>query len=133
MQVFTTLHTNGNGYWSNKAKAVDITQLRLQYCNPEKDFGELCVHFATDELGCNCWDVNTDGLIYTDKLFKAQLRVYLMTLGFTEAEAMDVEYSEQGMQTEEYVSCDVGAKFLAGLERLDEAHLFTIWKECIDV
>jgi len=128
MQVFATLHTNGLGYWSNKAKAVDITQLRLQYCNPEKDFGELCVHFTEAS-----WNTATDGLIYTDKQFRTELRAYLQTIGFTEAEANDVSYSEQGMQTEEYVSFDVGAKFLKGLERLDEAHLFTIWKECIDV
>jgi hypothetical protein len=128
MQIFTTLHTNGLGYWSNKAKAVDITQLRLQYCNPEKDFGELCVHFAPTS-----WDTATDGLIYTDKLFRTELRAYLQTIGFTAEEANDVSYSEQGMQDEEYVSFDVGAKFLKGLERLDEAHLFTIWKECIDV
>jgi hypothetical protein len=133
MNVFTTLHTNGLGYWSRKATAVDITKLDLQYCNYERDFGELCVHFATDELGCNCWDTAVDGLIYTDKQFMTELRAYLQTIGFTEAEANDVSYSEQGMQTDEYVSCDVGAAFLEGLERLDESHVYTIWKECLDV
>ena len=128
MNVFTTLHTNGLGYWSSKATAVDIEELRLQYCNPEKDFGELCVHFASYS-----WDTTVDGLIYTDKQFMSELRVYLQTIGFTEAEANDVSYSEQGMQDDEYVSCDVGACFLSGLERLDESHLYTIWKECIDV
>jgi len=128
MQTFTTLHTNGQGYWSRKATAVDIESLRLQYCNFERDFGELCVHFASSS-----WDVDADGLIYTDKQFMTELRAYLQTIGFTEAEANDVSYSEQGMQTEEYVSCDVGAVFLAGLERLDESHVYTIWKECLDV
>ena len=128
MNVFTTLNTNGNGYWSNKAKAVDVTQLRLQYCNPERDFGELCVHFTPAS-----WNTATDGLIYTDKLFMQELRAYLQTIGFTEAEANDVSYSEQGMQDEEYVSLDVGETFLEGLERLDEAHLYEIWKECLDV
>jgi hypothetical protein len=122
------LETNGRGYWSRKVTEVDIEELRLQYCNPEQDFGELCVHFAQSD-----WDVSKDGLIYTDKKFMQGLRAYLQTIGFTKAEANDVSYSEQGMQTEEYVSCDVGAKFLKGLERVDEAHLFTIWKECIDV
>ena len=128
MNVFTTLHTNGNGYWSSKATAVDIESLRLQYCNYERDFGELCVHFTSAS-----WDTATDGLIYTDKQFMTELRAYLQTIGFTEAEANDVSYSEQGMQTDEYVSCDVGAVFLEGLERLDEAHLYEIWKECLDV
>ena len=128
MQKFTTLYTAGNGYWSRTAKAVDITQLRLQYCNPEKDFGELCVHFDTTQ-----WDVNVDGLIYTDKQFMSELRAYLETLGFTSAEAADVEYSEQGMQEDNYVSCDVGAKFIEGLERLDPAHVNDIHMECLDV
>ena len=128
MNVFTTLTTGGDGLWSNKQRDVDVTQLRLQYCNPERNFGELCVHFTPAS-----WNTATDGLIYTDTQFLYELRVYLMTIGFTEAEALDVNYSEQGMQDDEYVSLDVGAVFLDGLERLDEAHLYTIWKECIDV
>ena len=128
MQIFTTLNTNGLGYWSNKRKAVDVTKLDLQYCNPEKDFGELCVYFTQAS-----WDTAVDGLIYTDKLFRTELRAYLLSLGFTEAEVNDVNYSEQGMQTEEYVSCDVGAKFIAGLERLDPAHVNAVHEECLDV
>ena len=128
MNVFTTLHTNGYGYWSNKRKAVDVTKLDLQYCTAEKDFGELCVYFTSAS-----WDTATDGLIYTDKLFRTELRAYLQTLGFTEAEVNDVNYSEQGMQTDNYVSCDVGAVFIAGLERMDPQHVATVWKECLDV
>ena len=128
MQTFTTLHTNGKGYWSDVAKAVDITKLDLQYCTAERDFGELCVYFNT-----NSWDVNTNGLIYTDKLFMTELRAYLQTIGFTAEEANDVSYSEQGMQTDEYVSCDVGAVFIAGLMRLDSAHVNAVWEECLDV
>jgi hypothetical protein len=126
--VYTTLNTNGRGYWSRKATAVAITKLDLQYISNERDFGELCVYFAQAS-----WDVNTDGLIYTDKQFMTELRAYLQTIGFSEAEANDVNYSEQGMQTEEYVSCDVGAKFIAGLERLDFAHVQAVYEECADV
>ena len=126
--IYTTLHTNGLGYWSRTAKAVDVTKLDLQYINNERDFGELCVHFTSDS-----WDVNTMGLIYTDKLFRTELRAYLQTLGFTEAEANDVSYSEQGMQGDNYVSCDVGAVFIAGLTRLDPQHVNAVFEECIDV
>ena len=125
MQVFTTLNTNGNGYWSNTAKAVDITELRLQYINEERDFGELCVQFAEDS-----WDCNTHGLIYTDKQFMQELRTYLQTLGFTAQEANDVSYSEQGMQGDDYVSCDVGADFINGLTRLDAAHVEEAYTDC---
>lgn len=126
--IYTTLNTNGRGYWSRTAKAVDVTKLDLQYINNERDFGELCVYFTADS-----WDVSTMGLIYTDKQFKAELREYLVSLGFTQAEAHDVDYSEQGMQSDNYVSCDVGAKFIAGLERLDPAHVAAVFAECADI
>ena len=125
---FTTLHTDGTGLWSDKATAVAITSLDLQYINNERDFGELCVHFDTAT-----WDVDTDGLIYTDPLFKAELRAYLQTLGFTAEEANDVEYSEAGMQCEHYVSCDVGLDFINGLTRLDPAHVQAVYEECADI
>ena len=100
----TTLNTNGRGYWSNKAKAVAVTKLALPYVNDEGDFGELCVYFNTDT-----WDVDTDGLIYTDKQFSTELREALTNAGF---DASDVGYSEQGMQGDNYVSLDVGPKFI---------------------
>ena len=123
-----TLHTNGRGYWSTTAKAVDVEALDLQYITNDKDFGELCLHFNTND-----WDTATDGLIYTDKLFMQELRAYLQTVGFTEAEANDVNYSEQGMQSDNYVSCDVGAVFIAGLERLEPAHVQAVFVECADI
>ena len=128
-----TLHTNGNGYWSRTAKAVDVEALDLQYITNDKDFGELCLHFATDDMTANCWDTSTMGLIYTDKLFMRELRAYLQTVGFTEAEANDVNYSEQGMQSDNYVSCDVGLEFINGLTRLEPQHVQAVHEECADI
>ena len=125
MQVFTTLHTDGRGYWSNVRRAVDIEKLQLSYVNEEHDFGELCVYFAQ-----HSWHTDTDGLIYTDKQFMQELRTYLQTLGFTEQEANDVSYSEQGMQGDDYVSCDVGKAFINGLIRLDAAHVEEAYAGC---
>jgi len=99
-----TLHTAGDGYWSNVAKAVEITGLQLSYTNDELDFGELCVYFNT-----KTWDVNKDGLIYTDSLFLEDLCLMLDNMGF---DASDVSYSEQGMQGDNYVSLDVGECFI---------------------
>jgi hypothetical protein len=123
-----TLHTNGKGLWSDKATTVTVEALDLLYISNERDFGELCIHFNTND-----WDVDTDGLIYTDPLFKEELRAYLQQLGFTAEEANDVDYSEQGMQSDNYVSCDVGAVFIAGLERLEPEHVHAVWEECLDV
>jgi hypothetical protein len=97
-----TLNTNGRGYWSRAVKAVRIVDMRLGYIADDKDFGELCVYFNTED-----WDVNKDGLIYTDKQFRTELNAFLVSQGLCA-----VEYSEQGMQGDDYVSCDVEGKFL---------------------
>jgi hypothetical protein len=103
-KVNATLNTNGNGYWSRKVAAVEIKALQLAYINDELDFGELRVYFNT-----KTWDVNTDGLIYTDKQFMRELKELLTAKGF---DVKDVSYSEQGMQGDTYVSCDVGECFI---------------------
>jgi len=43
----TIFSTSGDGYWSNVAKPVHVTDMRLAYVNDEKDFGELRVYFNT--------------------------------------------------------------------------------------
>ena len=102
-----TFNTNGRGYWSRTAKAVEIVDMRLGYVSDEKDFGELRVYFNTDT-----WDVKTMGLIYTDNRFKKELNDFLVAQGLAAA-----DYSEQGMQGDDYVSLDVGGKFLKAWER----------------
>ena len=97
-------NTSGDGYWSNVAKPVEIVDMRINYVNDEQDFGELCVYFNTDT-----WNVNTDGLIYTDGQFKQDLMQFVTQHGLV----VDLCYSEQGMQGDNYVSLDVGAEFLA--------------------
>ncbi len=98
-------NTSGDGYWSNTFNAqILITDMTLGYISDELDFGELRVHFDT-----KTWDVDKQGLIYTDSLFKKQLREFLDAHGLPGA---DVDYSEQGMQGDDYVSLDIGKKFL---------------------
>jgi len=103
-KVNATLNTNGKGYWSRTATAVEVTGLQLAYTNDELDFGELRVRFNT-----NTWDTSKHGLIYTDEQFMTELKELLTSLGF---DASDVDYSEQGMQGDKYVSCDVGECFI---------------------
>jgi hypothetical protein len=97
-------NTAGDGYWSNVSKPVEIVDMRINYVNDEQDFGELCVYFNTDT-----WNVNTDGLIYTDSQFKIDLMKFVTEHGLV----VDLCYSEQGMQGNNYVSLDVGKDFLA--------------------
>jgi len=103
-------NTSGDGYWSRVFNAqVRITDMVLGKAtlfegDTDKDmFGELRVYFDKH------WDTRKDGLIYTDGLFLEQLKAKLTECGFN---ATDVGYSEQGMQGNNYVSLDVGDKFL---------------------
>ena len=102
------LETDGKGYWSRTATEVDCEGLELAYINDEGDFGELRVYFDTSD-----WNVDTDGLIYTDRLFMQGLKSYLTSRGF---DATEVSYSEAGMQGRAYVSCDVGQTFIESFQ-----------------
>ncbi len=95
--------TAGDGYWSNVAKTVEITDMQLGYVSDDGDFGELRVYFDTAY-----WNVDTDGLIYTDSQFKKDLMQFVKQHGLV----VDLCYSEQGMQGDDYVSLDVGKEFL---------------------
>ena len=102
LQVY--IPTDGMGYWSDQAKEVFVEKMDIAYLNDENDFGELRVYFDTAD-----WDVREDGLIYTDNLFLDTLKSYMLDMGY---DASDVSYSEQGMQGDNYVSLDVGPKFI---------------------
>jgi hypothetical protein len=99
--------TAGDGYWSTAQKTVEITDMRLGFVDEDKEYGELCVYFNTDT-----WNVNKDGLIYTDSLFKEELMAFIKQHNLV----VDLCYSEQGMQGDDYVSFDIGADFLRSWE-----------------
>jgi hypothetical protein len=99
MKINTVLHTDGSGLWSSIAKQVTITDLIVRQVIDE--FGELRVYFTE-------WNVTENGNIYTDMLFLRELQEYLLSIGLSDK----VEYSEMGMQGDDYVSLDVGKEFL---------------------
>jgi hypothetical protein len=103
--TIATLHTDGKGLYTKTAKAVSIERIRITYLNDEQTFGELRVYFNTQD-----WDIKKLNDIYTDKLFKKELQQWLTAEGYA---GEDVGYSEQGMQGDNYVSCDVGNAFVA--------------------
>jgi hypothetical protein len=101
------LNTSGNGLWSSEERAVTVTDIQLgtgtQWEGESEIFGELRVYF--DE---STWNINEDGLIYTDRQFLRELQAFLDQHGLP---GDDVWYSEQGMQGDDYVSLDAGTKF----------------------
>ena len=123
-QVNWQTHTDGNGLWSDKAKAVQVLRVELAYTSEDGDFGELRAYFNT-----KTWNCDTDGLIYTDKVWIDEFRALMRSLGFTRTAVNDITYSEQGMQSNNYVSMDVGADFMREVEPM---YRFTINREAIN-
>lgn len=110
-------NTSGDGYWSDVAKAVTVVDIKLLWVDDDKEFGELAVYFDKS------WDVRKDGLIYTDSNFLEELQAFLNAQGLA---GNDVSYSEQGMQGDNYVSCDVGEDFIAGWAKKFKIELDTL-------
>lgn len=105
--------TNGRGYWSSTAKFVTVNRVRLAYLDDDGDFGELRAYFDPAE-----WDVDNDGLIYTDRAWMQSFKACMNTLGFSDRALEAVAYSEQGMQGDNFVSMDVGITFIRECEAL---------------
>jgi protein associated with RNAse G/E len=122
INVNAKLHTDGTGYWSDIAKSVTVTGIYVPYIAEDAEFGELCVYFNT-----KTWDVNEHGLIYTDRQFMKELRDMLAQMGL---DATDVEYSEQGMQGEDYVSLDVGVDFINSYKLAFPAEFASAYADC---
>ena len=104
-------HTDGKGLWTQFEKMVTLTRVKLSYVNDNGNFGELRAYFDTDS-----WNVNVTGLIYTDPRWLDEFRSLMRTLGFTTHACNDIDYSEQGMQGDNYVSTDVGEYFMREVE-----------------
>jgi len=64
--------------------------------------GEMCV-FVSGQLGHD---------LYEDDTFLASLREYLASQGFSKDATSAVDFSEQGMQEDHFVSLDIRADFI---------------------
>ena len=93
------IDTTGDGLWSNKKTSVKCIGYEV-HGKQSARFGELRIYFDT-----TTWDVDEYGLIYTDTGFLAGVRD-----AFVHGD--DIDYSEQGMQGDDFVSFDVGTEFL---------------------
>lgn len=114
MKVQFTCSTNGKGCWSDKVKQTKVFNLYLNY-NDSSQYGEL--HAKVTKKS---WDINKYGLIYTDPQWLRDFRGSLHYLGLSKKASKDVDYSEQGMQGENFVSLDVGKCFLQEYTKIDK-------------
>jgi hypothetical protein len=117
--------TSGDGYWSIQIKTVRINRVELAYVNEEGTFGELRAYFDTGD-----WDIDNDGLIYSDMGWKHSFLTCMENYFSLSADAiLDLSYSEQGMQGVDYVSMDVGPQFILECGAL---YRFAVHKEAVN-
>lgn len=110
-----SLGTSGNGLWSDEIRSTLHSKAELCIWDEELElfeknklkYAELRVFFPK-----RSWDVNKHGLIYTDRQWIKDFRKALVSLGFSDKAAKSADYTEQGMQGDNYVSLDVGLPFL---------------------
>jgi hypothetical protein len=115
--------TDGRGHWSATEKFVTVNRVRVAYLDDDGNFGELRAYFDPQE-----WDRVNDGLIYTDRAWMSSFLSCMATLGFSVQALADIDYSEAGMQGDNYVSMDVGGDFIRECEAL---YRFTINKQAV--
>lgn len=96
------LRTDGRGIWSDAQRRVKVTKITMDYLSEDHKYASFRVYFTG-----KTWSVAKDGLIYTDRQFERELRALLKKKGLEGARAVD--YTEQGMQGDRYVSvCATG-------------------------
>jgi hypothetical protein len=96
---------DGTGLWSKIKTVVTILDMKVTDRDELNEHGELRVYFDTKH-----WNTAAVGLIYTDRGFVQALRQWFNVYGIN---STTLGYSEAGMQGDNYVSFDVGARFLA--------------------
>lgn len=100
--------TGGDGYWTKIAKQVVIRGVVITHVDISDEVGE------DDDGGCEYnyvqvyfdstkWNIENDGLIYTDRTFMKNLLETMKFLGFSKE---NLSYSEHGMQGRDYIHFD---------------------------
>jgi hypothetical protein len=115
-RIDKSIVTYGNGLWSSDERKVDVTKATLQihefdsptYKGQRKPYqhGELRVYFTKKS-----WNPDKHGLIYTDAGWLRGLHAILSKKGFSPKAVKGVDYTEQGMQGDNFVSLDVNSTF----------------------
>jgi hypothetical protein len=88
--------TSGDGYWSRSIKPVRVTKIVY-----EEEFDSVNVYFDTAT-----WNIDLDGLIYTDTRFQTEIIAFLYR-NWPGINWGSLEYTEQGLQGGNYVSMEL--------------------------
>jgi len=98
------IKTSGKGYWSKNIKDVKIS--KIEWDDFKKGRDQLVKIYFTKKT----WNINEDGLIYTDYEFLQALKNELITnySGDKYPDWNKLNYTEQGVQGANYISCILG-------------------------
>jgi hypothetical protein len=110
-----TAATNGKGFWSDVKRKVKIESIEIDSItddnadeiDPRDKTQTPVMMYLRVYFDRKSWNVEKHGLIYTDEKWIAELRKGLRLIGVT---ATGLEYTEQGMQGDDYVSVSVYKK-----------------------
>jgi len=109
-------HTDGMGLWSKAERAVSTSRIKLKIWKIYEYSGlyvTLDVYFPRKS-----WNTEKHGLIYTDDKwlaeFRKQFAVEFPKLAWL---AKNIDYTEQGMQGDSYVSLEFCLKTMKQIKR----------------
>ena len=97
------VQTGGDGLWSSRSTIVEVTNITVKW----EGGSTVEITASFDPM---TWNVEHHGLIYTDKMFLEGIRRKLSDLcGIN----MTLDYTEQGMQGDNYVSLESNDQLVA--------------------
>ena len=99
------IHTDGNGYWSTTRAAVQIIGVQIIETPAEPQYGlgaSVTINAIFDD---EHWDIDEDGLIYTDDRALTELRAVLAD--HVDHDLSTLDYTEHGMQGANYISLEL--------------------------
>ena len=117
--------TKGDGYWSSDKRTVATSKIELEVGEAYVDLWgyRVClpVYFRAF-FPKRSWDTEKHGLIYTDSLwlknFRVEFKIRFPALAWM---ANKIDYSEQGMQGDNFVSLSSHLESMAQIKRFDKS------------
>lgn len=123
-----TASTDSRGLWSSSPRKVKLIEAKLFCPYTEDEYEEDALPDLRVRFYLNSWNPDKDGLIYTDPGWLKDFKKVLLAKGFSPKAVRGVEYSEQGMQGDNYVSLDISKVFLAEWQQKKLGIHFREWE-----
>ena len=118
--------TNGKGLWSEDVRTTHVKRIEfiLQWAGNLYSNAEYCLEFEVrGYFTRRDWDTQRYGLIYTDtgwiKEFREKFNRLKCVRGIVAP--MSVDYTEQGMQGDNFVSLSSHLESMAQIKRFDKS------------